>query len=122
MKNLTYEKLQKLLVGKWLRNDGEIERITTRHSLNAIYTSYPFADTPQELIQVGDMVVMGGTHSMGKWLAHVLKVEVENGYTYITYYDKISKRNEKYQLNKWQWVTEIWTRTDNDTYKCQWRK
>lgn len=99
MKNLTYEKLQKLLVGKWLRNDGEIERITTRHSLNAIYTSYPFADTPQELIQVGDIIKMKHNDK----LQHISKTSDFVGVP----------------LNS---ITEIHTRTDKDTYKCQWRK
>lgn len=98
----------KVKAGQWLRYinfkketkfykaDGVIEEKKFTVPLENIIK---VADTPQELIQVGDIIKMKHNDK----LQHISKTSDFVGVP----------------LNS---ITEIHTRTDKDTYKCQWRK
>ncbi len=114
------------LVGKWVRlKNNRIVRLHKIYTENSHYISImtkdgvrycmkglitATADTPQELVQEGDCLLVDKNY--------VRVIKDEEGNIVIDAIVLNIVIDEEVKDN----ITEIWTRTNKDTYKRQWKK
>jgi len=111
----------KIKIGQWYRYNNKIRQVDemlVKMANDGVFNiKYKIEDTPQELIEVGDLVELILPHDPNiKEKALVLDIDsdyinVDSDYIYT-----------RVAVVKKELITEIWTRINNDTYKCQWRK
>ena len=87
----------------------DFEYITSDKAWKEFLSKSKVADTPQELIQVGDMIALKHSQAL-QYVIYIteeglIETNIPSGY-FITHED----------------IQEIWTRTSDNTYTRQWRK
>jgi len=91
---------------KWARFNNNIWN--TKEKVWVDLTKVKVANTPQELVQVGDLVKVLYQHN-DKVLPLAIVTDYNNEF--------IFTNNAVVRINR---VVEIWTRTSDDTYTKQW--